>query len=67
MSKMKWSVVNEQGRISPGYDEVVLDIPLTGEQKAVIARFTGKNLNSLTLSSSELRIITGIFYDKDHK
>jgi len=60
MGKMKWSLVGTTGQSNPGYDVVVLDIPLTAEQRSTIARFTGKNLNSLALSSSELRIITGM-------
>jgi hypothetical protein len=56
MARMKFSEVTKQGR---GYDEVELEIPLTAEQRAIIARVTGKNLSSLKLSSAELELITG--------
>jgi hypothetical protein len=56
MAKMKFSVVTPHGG---GYDDVELEIPLTAEQRAIIARVTGKNLSSLKLSSAELELITG--------
>jgi hypothetical protein len=38
---------------------VVFDVPLSSEQKTVVARFTGRFVNSLQFSEEELKFIIG--------
>jgi hypothetical protein len=38
---------------------VVFEVPLSSEQKTVVARFTGRFVNSIQFSEDELKFITG--------
>lgn len=59
--QMKCQPVREGSATRTVFRPVVLTLHLTPEQKSVVARYTGRQLDQLDLSSEDLLVVSGSF------
>jgi hypothetical protein len=58
-SMVKAQLIRQEGQIRTVFRPVVLALALTPEQKQVVIRYTGRNIEQLQLSQDDLLIVTG--------